>query len=123
MKTRPSTKPAATRQRLGALSAGLSPRRLLAGALTGLVLLPLLTLGLAQLRDVLNLPSQTLLYLLAVMVVALVGGLLPALAAAVAAAALLNYYFVPPFHSIAVADPGTYRVLYWGDAGPRVTVR
>jgi hypothetical protein len=33
--------------------------------------LPLLTLGLAQLRDIVNLPSQTLLYLLAVVVVAL----------------------------------------------------
>jgi GAF domain-containing protein len=102
--TTPSTKPAATRRRLPALATGLSPRRLLAGALTGLVLLPLLTLGLAQLRDVVNLPSQVLLYLLAVVVVALVGGLLPALAAAVAAAALLDYFFILPLHSIAVPD-------------------
>jgi signal transduction histidine kinase len=43
----------------------------------------------------LNLPSQTLLYLLAVVVVALIGGLLPALAAAVAAAVLLDHYFIP----------------------------
>jgi hypothetical protein len=61
-----------------ALRAGLSLRRRLAGALTGLVALPLLTLGLTRL-DVLNLSSQTLLYLLVVVVVALVGGLLPAL--------------------------------------------
>ena len=95
--------PAANRRRLPALRAGLSPRRRLAGALTGLVLLPVLTSGLAQLRDILNLPSRMLFYLIAVVVVALVGGLLPALAAAVAAAALLAYYFIPP-DSFAVAD-------------------
>ncbi|MEN3270632.1 DUF4118 domain-containing protein, partial [Pseudonocardia sp.] len=98
-----STKPAVTRRRLPALWAGLSLRRRLAGVLIGLVVLPLLTLGLAQLRDVLDLPSQMLLYLLAVVGVALVGGLVPALAAAVAAAALLAYYSIPP-DSFAVAD-------------------
>ncbi len=64
--------------------------------LTGLVVLLLLTMVLAQLREVLDLPSQMLLYLLAVVVVALVGGLVPALAAAAAAAALLAYYFIAP---------------------------
>jgi GAF domain-containing protein len=105
VQTSSSTKPAATRRRLPALWAGLSPRRRLAGALTGLVVLPLLTLALVQLRDVVNLPSQTLLYLLAVVVVALVGGLVPALAAAVAAAVLLDHYFIPPLYDFAVADP------------------
>jgi GAF domain-containing protein len=83
----------------------LSLRRRLAGVLTGLVLLPVLTMVLAQLRDIVNLPSQTLLYLLAVVVVALVGGLVPALAAAVAAAVLLDHYFIPPLYDFAVADP------------------
>jgi signal transduction histidine kinase len=97
---------AATRRRLPALRAGLSPRRRLAGALTGLAVLPLLTLGMDRLlRGILNLPSQMLLYLLAVVVVALVGGLFPALAAAVAASALLPYYFIPPLHDFAIADP------------------
>ncbi|WP_343972884.1 GAF domain-containing sensor histidine kinase [Pseudonocardia aurantiaca] len=95
--------PGATRRRLPALRAGLSPRRRLAGALTALTVLPLLTLGLAQLRGILNMPSQMLLYLLAVVVVALLGGLVPALAAAVAAAALLAYYFIPP-DNFAVAN-------------------
>jgi signal transduction histidine kinase/uncharacterized protein YoaH (UPF0181 family) len=94
---------AATRLRWSALRAGLSLRRRLAGALTGLVTLPLLTLGLTRL-DVLNLSSQTLLYLLAVVVVALVGGLLPALATAVAAAVLMDHYFIPPLGDFAVAD-------------------
>jgi signal transduction histidine kinase/uncharacterized protein YoaH (UPF0181 family) len=86
-----------------ALRAGLSLRRRLAGALTGLVALPLLTLGLTRL-DVLNLSSQTLLYLLVVVVVALVGGLLPALATAVAAAVLMDHYFIPPLGDFAIAD-------------------
>jgi len=83
---------------------GLSWRRRLAGALTGLVILPLLTLGLTQLGEVLNLPSQTLFYLLAVVIVALVGGLVPALAAAVAAAVLMDHYFIPPRGDFAIAD-------------------
>jgi signal transduction histidine kinase/uncharacterized protein YoaH (UPF0181 family) len=95
--------PAATPRR-AALRSGLSSRRLLAAALTGLVVLPLLTVFLTQLRGVLNLPSQMLLYLLAVVVVALVGGLLPALAAAAAAGALLSYFFIEPFH-FAIGDP------------------
>ncbi|MDX6584455.1 MAG: hypothetical protein QOI10_3639, partial [Solirubrobacterales bacterium] len=95
--------PAATRRRLPALRAGVSWRRRLAGALTGLIVLPLLTAGLARLWGVLEVSSQMLFYLLAVVVVALVGGLVPALAAAVGAAALLAYYFIPP-DSFAVAD-------------------
>jgi GAF domain-containing protein len=96
---------AGTRRWLPALGAGLSVQRRLAGALTGLVVLPLLTAVLANLRRVLNLPSQTLLFLLAVVVVALVGGLVPALTAAVAAAVLLDHYFIPPLYDFAVADP------------------
>jgi two-component system sensor histidine kinase KdpD len=40
-----------------------------------------------------------------VVVVARVGGLVPALAAAVAAAVLLDHYFVPPLYDFDVADP------------------
>jgi signal transduction histidine kinase len=108
--TSSSTKPTATR-RLPALWAALSPRRRLAGALTGLVVLPLLTLVLAQLRGILTLPSQMLIYLLAVVVVALAGGLLPALAAAVAAAVLLDRYFIPPLNDFDVANPNNVVTL------------
>jgi signal transduction histidine kinase len=87
--------------RLAALGAGLSWRHRLAGALTGLVVLSLLT----QLRDVLGLPSQMLLYLVAVVAVAVVGGLLPALATTIAAAVLLDQFFIPPLNDFAVADP------------------
>ncbi|HTF48114.1 MAG TPA: GAF domain-containing sensor histidine kinase [Pseudonocardia sp.] len=96
--------PAASRLRLPAPASRLSWRRRLAGALTGLVILPLLTMGLIQLGGVMNLPSQTLFYLLAVVVVALAGGLVPALAAAVAAAVLMDHYFIPPLNDFAIAD-------------------
>ncbi|GAA1266314.1 hypothetical protein GCM10009609_31860 [Pseudonocardia aurantiaca] len=87
------------------MSAGPSRRRRLAGALTGLVVLPLLTLGMDKLlRGSLNIPSQMLLYLLVVVVVALVGGLIPALAAAVAASLLLAYYFIPPMRDFGAAE-------------------
>jgi signal transduction histidine kinase len=100
------TRKPATRPRLSTRGAGLSRRRRLAGALTGLVVLPLLTVGMDRLlRGVLGLSSQMLLYLLAVVAVALVGGLVPALAAAVAAAVLLDHYFVPPLYDFDVADP------------------
>ncbi|GAA1275661.1 hypothetical protein GCM10009609_43360 [Pseudonocardia aurantiaca] len=101
----------ATAGRGPALGWGLSVQRLLAGALTGLVTLPLLTVLLTQLRGILNLPSQMLLYLLAVVVVALVGGLLPALAAAAAAAALLSYFFIAPFHFV-IGNPNDLVALF-----------
>jgi signal transduction histidine kinase len=94
--------PAAIRRRLRARRAGLSARRRLAGALAGLLGLPLLTVGLAHFGDVLNLSSQMLLYLLGVVIVSLVGGMVPALATAVAAAALLAYY-IPPANDFGVA--------------------
>ncbi|MDT7626809.1 MAG: hypothetical protein QOF99_7710, partial [Pseudonocardiales bacterium] len=95
---------ASLRRRL-ARRAGLSTRRRLVGVLTGLVVLPLLTVVLAQVRQVVGLPSEMLLYLLAVVVVSVVGGLVPALAAAVAAEVLLDHYFVPPLYDFDVTNP------------------
>jgi signal transduction histidine kinase len=93
--------PGTARRRLPARHPALSVRRQLAGALTGLVVLPLLTEVFLQLRNGLDLPVQMLLYLLAVVLVALVGGLLPALAAAAAADVLLDHYFIRPLHGFA----------------------
>jgi two-component system sensor histidine kinase KdpD len=72
-------------------------------ALTALGL-PLLTILLTQVRSDLTLPSDILLYLAMVVVVALVGGMYPALAAAVTAFLLLNWYFVPPIHQWTIAE-------------------
>jgi two-component system sensor histidine kinase KdpD len=75
-------------------------RRSLAGAGLGVVLLALLTLALVPAG--LSLTSVALLYLVPVVVVAGVGGVWPGLAAAAASDALLNWFFVPPFHTLAV---------------------
>lgn len=90
--------------RLPALTGGLTLRRRLLGAALALVVLPLLTLVLADLRSTVTLSSDLLTFLLVVIVVALVGGLYPALPAAVAASALLNYYFTPPLHQFVITE-------------------
>ena len=82
---------------------GLGWRRQLAGLGLALAGLPLLTLLLRHTRDSLALDGQVLLYLLAVVVVALVGGVAPALVAAFASVVAINYYFVEPLHTLSVA--------------------
>jgi two-component system sensor histidine kinase KdpD len=86
------------------LTTALSVRRRGQGAVFALVVLPLLTLVLDQMRGELNLPSDILLYLAVVIAVALIGGLWPALAAAVAGSLLLNFYFTPPLHTLTISD-------------------
>jgi two-component system, OmpR family, sensor histidine kinase KdpD len=84
------------------LGGGLSPRRRLAGAGCAAVLLGALTPLLAELRQHATLASDALIYLVAVVIVAVIGGLYPALAAAVASALLINWYFTPPIHSFTI---------------------
>jgi two-component system sensor histidine kinase KdpD len=88
--------------RLPGLPPGLPGRRRLWAALLAAVLLTVLTAVLDQMRGRLNLPSEMLLYMLAVVTVALVGGLYPAVGAAVAASLLINYYFTQPLYSFTV---------------------
>jgi signal transduction histidine kinase len=103
---------AETRRRSPARRAGLPLRRRFAGVLTGLVVLPLLTVLMSTVLDgVLTLASQMLLYLIAVVIVGLIGGLLPALAAAVGATVLVDYYFIQPLDAFAVADPNNVVAL------------
>jgi two-component system, OmpR family, sensor histidine kinase KdpD len=83
---------------------GLTLRRRLAGYVLAALLAPLLTLGLAGLRGQLNLISDVLIYLVAVVVVALVGGFVPAVLLAVVGSLLLNYYFIPPIHQFTIAE-------------------
>jgi two-component system sensor histidine kinase KdpD len=92
------------RRRLPRLSAGVTRRRRLYGAATTVVLLPVMTVVLSLLRDTLNLTSDVMLFLLAVVAVALVGGIWPALAAAVAAFLLLNWFFTAPTGRLTIAD-------------------
>jgi two-component system sensor histidine kinase KdpD len=86
------------------LHGSLTRRRRLQGFGLALLLPPLLTVLLATQRDDLNLVSDVLLFLLAVVVVALVGGALPAVLAAISGSLLLNYYFAPPLHTLTIAE-------------------
>ncbi len=77
-------------------------RRLLAGVLLAVGGLTALTAGLALLPVDLSLASVVLLYLVIVVATAVVGGLTPSLAAAVASDLLVNFFFVPPYHTLTV---------------------
>jgi two-component system sensor histidine kinase KdpD len=82
----------------------LSRRRRATGWALAVALPVILTLGLVPLRDNIGLPSDLLAYLLAVIVVATVGGLGPALLAAVIASLLANWYFAEPIHTFTIAE-------------------
>ncbi|BFU46242.1 hypothetical protein KRMM14A1004_44790 [Krasilnikovia sp. MM14-A1004] len=82
----------------------LSPRRRLAGFAAVLVGLPALTLVL-HLAPPLSLTTDILLYLAAVVAVALVGGLWPALLAVAASFLLLNWFFTAPVGRLTIAEP------------------
>jgi two-component system sensor histidine kinase KdpD len=84
---------------------GLSRTRLLAGLAMAAIMLPALTLVLTAARSHLALVDELLLYLLAVIVVTLVGGFWPAVLAAVTAGLLLNWYFTPPVHTWTIDAP------------------
>jgi len=89
---------------IAGLTTALSVRRRIQGVVFAAIALPLLTFVLARLRGELNLPSDILMYLAVVIVVALIGGLWPALVAAIAASLLLNYYFTPPLYTFTISD-------------------
>jgi two-component system sensor histidine kinase KdpD len=72
------------------------------GAAVAVVALLLGTVVLVPLRGHLPLASVVLLYLAPVLLTAAAGGLWPALAAAGAADLLVNWFFVPPFRTLAV---------------------
>ncbi|MFD7878114.1 ATP-binding protein [Streptomyces sp. NPDC059766] len=89
----------------------LSTARLIAGPVAGLVLPVLLTLALAQMRGTLNLTSEALLFLLAVVGVACIGGVASAVIASVTASLLLNYWFIPPIGAFTLSDPNALVAL------------
>jgi two-component system sensor histidine kinase KdpD len=82
----------------------LTLRRRLAGYLLAAVFAPAATVVLAQFRGDINLTSDVLTFLVGVILVALVGGFIPALLEAVAGSLLLNWYFTPPIHQFTIAD-------------------
>jgi two-component system sensor histidine kinase KdpD len=92
-----------------ASGARLGRARILSGWLAGLLGPVALT---ALLSDVhLGLANDMLLYLALTVAVALLGGLRPALLSAALGSLLLNWYFTPPLHHIAIADPANVIAL------------
>ena len=73
------------------------------GLAAALVVPPLLTAVLTTLTERLNLSSQVLIYLVALVAIARVCGMVPALVAAIWAALLLDYYFISPVHTFRIA--------------------
>jgi two-component system, OmpR family, sensor histidine kinase KdpD len=83
---------------------GIGGRRLLAGVIL-VAGLPLLTAALVAGQSKLSLADDLLIYLVAVVAVAMVGGFWPAVLAAVTSSLLLNWYFTRPVHTLTIADP------------------
>ena len=89
----------------------LSRSRRIAGPVAGLVLPFLLTFVLAHVRGPLDLTSEALLFLLAVVGVACIGGVVSAVIASVTASLLLNYWFIPPIGQFTLDDPNALIAL------------
>ena len=95
----------AGRSRLPRIGGALSLRRRLVGFALTAAGLPLLTSLLSAFRSPESVTSDVLAYQLFVVVVALVGGIWPALLAAVGAGILLDFFFVEPLFTVRISDP------------------
>jgi len=87
------------------LGGALTPARRLAGFALALAGGPLLTWLLVTFRSEESITSDVLSYQLLVVVVALVGGLWPAVFAALLSGLTLDYFLVQPLYTITVAEP------------------
>ncbi len=83
----------------------LSRRRQAVGLVLSVLLPVLLTVALHGLSDPDQLPLDVSLFLAITVLVALVGGLVPALVAAVGGFFLMNWFFTPPVRDLTVSDP------------------
>ena len=83
---------------------GLSRSRRSAGLLVAVLGLPLLTIALVSVRSSLAPVSMLMIYLLAVVIVAVAGGVVPALLSAVASFLLVNWFLTPPYNTLAVEN-------------------
>jgi two-component system, OmpR family, sensor histidine kinase KdpD len=86
------------------LQLGVSRQRRLTAMVMLLVLVPTLTVVLTLLRSHLALSSDLLVYLLAVVLITVIGGLYPALLAALISTALADFFFTQPLHSFDIAS-------------------
>jgi two-component system sensor histidine kinase KdpD len=93
------------RSRLPRLGGALSPRRVVAGFVLALAGGPLLTWLLAENRTEDGIAGDVLLLQLLVLVVAVTGGLWPALFAGLLSGIILDVYFIAPIYSLTIAQP------------------
>lgn len=91
----------------------ISRRRRILGLLTAAMTLPLLTFLISSsgVQNNLTLGTIALLYLLPVVASSAIGGAVPGVSAALAGFLLLNWYFTPPIHTFAIANPGNILAL------------
>lgn len=87
------------------MQTGLSTRRQLAGFALALVGGPLLLLPLKTFHGPDTITTEVLSYQLLVVIVALVGGIWPALFAAILSGVTLDLAFIEPYRQITIADP------------------
>lgn len=97
--------PEAGSRKLPALGGALSLKRRIVGAIVAVLGLPALTWLLSSFRSDESMTSDVLAFQLFVVIVALVGGIWPAMASAIAAGFLLDFYFVDPLYTVTIADP------------------
>jgi two-component system, OmpR family, sensor histidine kinase KdpD len=95
----------AGKRRLPTVGGALSIRRRITGVVVTAVGLPLLTWPLTLVRSPDALTNEVLAFQLFVVIVAVVGGIWPALLAAVGAGFFLDFFFVPPLYVIRIAEP------------------
>jgi two-component system sensor histidine kinase KdpD len=92
-------------------ASAISGRRRLLGVLVAAAALPALTAALAAARPDLSLADELLIYLVAVVAVAVIGGFWPAVLAAVSASLLLNWFFTKPLHTFTIEEPQSLLAL------------
>lgn len=89
----------------------LSKPRQVAGLALSVLVPVLLTLVLRQVHDPDQLPLDVLLFLAVTVLVALVGGLVPALVAALGGFLLMNWFFTPPVRRWTISEPANLVAL------------
>ncbi|HTL40637.1 MAG TPA: ATP-binding protein [Pseudolysinimonas sp.] len=90
---------------LPALGGALSVKRRIAGSVLAVIGLPLLTWILGAFRSDESITSDVLAFQMFVVIVALVGGIWPAVLSAMAAGFLLDFFFVDPLYTITITEP------------------